>query len=99
MKNRFYFLLLLLGMLMYSCENAIEENNVQNVASTGVLVTKTNPIDEVTIDVVKKVAGMYGQAQSAQTRGGEERTIEEVVPSPYNFSTDRKDIVDIYPAK
>ncbi len=80
MKNRFYFLLLLLGMLMYSCENAIEENNVQNVASTGVLVTKTNPIDEVTIDVVKKVAGMYGNAQSAQTRGGEERTIEEVVP-------------------
>lgn len=58
---------------MYSCENAIEENNVQNVASTGVLVTKTNPIDEVTIDVVKKVAGMYGNAQSAQTRGGEER--------------------------
>ena len=80
MKNRFYFLLLLLGMLMCSCENAIEENNGLNVVSTGVLVTKTNPIDEVTVDVVKKVAGMYGNAQGAQTRGGEEKAIEEVVP-------------------
>lgn len=80
MKNRFYFLLLLLGMLMCSCENAIEENNGLNVVSTGVLITKTNPIDEVTVDVVKKVAGMYGNAQGAQTRGGEEKIIEEVVP-------------------
>ena len=71
MKNRFYFLLLLLGMLMYSCENAIEENNVQNVASTGVLVTKTNPIDEVTIDVVKKVAGM--EMRKAHRQGAVKR--------------------------
>jgi len=80
MKNKFYFLLLLLGMLMCSCENAIEENNEFSVSPTGVFVTKTNPIDEVTIDVVKKVADMYGNIQGGQTRSGKGKTIEEVIP-------------------
>lgn len=65
---------------MHSCENVIEENNELNVASKGVLVTKTNPIDEVTIDVVKKAAGMYGNMQGGQTRSGKGKAIEEVIP-------------------
>lgn len=80
MKNRFYFLLILLGVLTYSCENAIEENGGLDADVARVLVTKTNPIDKVDINVVKQVAGMYGNMQGAKTRSGEEKAIEEVIP-------------------
>lgn len=80
MKNRFYFLLILLGVLTYSCENAIEENGGLNVDVAKVLVTKTNPIDEVDINVVKQVAAMYGNMQGTQTRNNEEKAIEAVIP-------------------
>lgn len=80
MKNRFYFLLILLGVLTNSCENVIEENDGLNADVARVLVTKTNPIDEVDINVVKQVAGIYGNMQGTQTRNGEEKTIEAVIP-------------------
>jgi len=81
MKNRFYLLLVLLGLLNYSCENVIEENKELDASlTTGVLVTKTNPIDNITMDVVKQVASMYGNMQGTQTKSGEEKAIEEVSP-------------------
>ncbi len=80
MKNRFYFLLVLLGMLVYSCENSIEENLKPDSAKLDMLVTVANPVGEVDVNVVKRVAGMYGNMQTVQTRSGEARFIDEVIP-------------------
>lgn len=80
MKNRFYFLLVLLGMLVCSCENSIKENLKLDSLVADAVLTVVNPVGEIDVAVVEKVAGMFRNMQAVQTRNGEGKLIDEIIP-------------------
>lgn len=78
MKTKLLFLITLLGVFLYSCENVADESAVVPSSANQVTVTVIDTINGVNLDVIKHVAEVY--TKKTQTRNSAIRKIKEIVP-------------------
>lgn len=80
MKSKLYFLIALIGILFYSCENVVDESRdvSSSSAANPLMVTVIDTIDDINIDVIKSIAESY--TRNTQTKSSAIRKIKEIIP-------------------
>lgn len=78
MNSKLYFLIALLGVLFYSCENVVNEPVPTPASARQAMVTVIDTVGDVTADVARYVAESY--AKTAQTRNSVTKKIKEIIP-------------------
>lgn len=89
MKSKLYFLIALLGVLFYSCENVGNEPVPTPASASQAIVTVIDTVGDVTADVARYVAESY--TKTAQTRNSVTKKIKEIIPV-----NDEKGVVSLY---
>lgn len=89
MKSKLYFLIALLGVLFYSCENDINESVSKPASASQAIVTVIDTVGDITADVARYVAESY--TKTAQTRNSVTKNIKEIIPV-----NDEKGVASLY---